>query len=291
MFDREERRDRHVHTCVARQLLCIRVIVVDSEPIDSSLTRRLLRTIGELYVMVVPAAAFVVLLTTATGQRRLVMAVLLAPIAFCYAPLAIRSAVTTLALWRRRRARANVGRELLQLGRDYRILSRCSVTPGREDHIAIGPNGVFVILACDDSGRVTASHRRVFVNARLPWRDLLDDCRVDALRVRERLRRAVGRPLPVHSVLCFAHALVAVGQEVQGVKVVQAPRLARVIASTMATAPLSQGDVELAATALTESRPAEPRPVVHRARHSRSESPAGRRLALVGRVSVRHQDR
>jgi hypothetical protein len=265
--------------------------VADSEPIESSLSHQLLRTIGELYVMLVPAAALVILLTTATGQRGLVIAVLLAPIAFCYAPLAIRSGSTTLTLWRRRRARANVGRELLELGRDYRILSRCSVTPGREDHIAIGPNGVFVILACDDSGRVTASQRRVFVNARLPWRDLVDDCRIDALRVRERVRRAVGRPLPVHSVLCFAHALVAVGQEIQGVKVVQAPRLARVIASTMTTVALSERDVELVAAALTESRQPEARPVARRPRHSRSDSPAGRRLALVGRVPARHHDR
>jgi len=265
--------------------------VVDSEPIESSLSHHLLRTIGELYVMLIPAAALVVLLTTATGQRGLVVAVLLAPIAFCYAPLAIRSGAATLASWRRRRARANVGRELLHLGGDYRILSRCSVTPGREDHIAIGPNGVFVVLACDGSGRVTASQRRVFVNARLPWRDLVDDCRIDALRVRERVRHAVGRPLPVHSVLCFAHALVAVGQEIQGVKVVQAPRLARVIASTMTTVPLSERDVELVAAALTESRQHEARPVARRPRRSPSESPTDRRLALVGRVPARHHER
>jgi hypothetical protein len=265
--------------------------VVDSEGTESSLPHQLLRTIGELYVMLVPAAALVVLLTTATGQRGLVAAVLLAPIAFCYAPLAMRSGAATLVLWRRRRARADIGRELLQIGRDYRILSRCSVTSGREDHIAIGPNGIFVILACDDSGRVTASQQRVFVNARLPWRDLIDDCRIDALRVRERVRRELGRSLPVHSVLCFAHALVAVGQEIQGVKVVQAPRLARLITSTMTTAPLSERDIALAAAALTESRQPQPRAVARRPRRHRPEAPSGRRLALVGRIPARHNDR
>src|SRR5690348_10721798 len=96
--------------------------VVDQERIESSLPQQLLRTVGEMYVMLVPAVALVILLTTATGERGLIVAILLAPIAFCYAPLAMRSGRATLALWRKRRARANVGRELLTLGRDYRIL-------------------------------------------------------------------------------------------------------------------------------------------------------------------------
>jgi hypothetical protein len=241
--------------------------------------------------MLIPAAAVVVLLTTPTGQRGVAVAILLTPIAFGYASIATRSIAASLALGRRLRARANVGRELLELGREYRILSRCSVTPGREDHIVIGPNGVFVIMACDDGGRVTASSRRLFVNAQLPWRDLIDDCRVDTLRVRERLRRELGYPLPVHSVLCFARALVAVGQEIQGVKVVQAPRLARLIVSTAAAIRLSEHDVELVAGALTEARKPQPRPVARRPRRARADDRGARRLALVGRVPAQHHDR
>jgi hypothetical protein len=266
--------------------------VVDRESIESSLARQFLRTVGELYVMMVPAAAIVVLLTTQTGQRGTVLAILLAPIAFGYASIAIRSGSLSLAAWRKRRTRANVGRELGEVGREYRILSRCSVTPGREDHIAIGPNGIFVIMACDDSGRVTASSRRLFVNARLPWRDLIDDCRIDTLRVRERVRRAVGRSLPVHSVLCFARALVAVGQEIQGVKVVQAPRLARLIVSTAAPMRLSEREIERAASALTEANESQrPRPLARRSRRSRPEIQSDRRLALVGRVPAHHHER
>jgi hypothetical protein len=266
--------------------------VVDRESIESSLARQFLRTVGELYVMMVPAAAIVVLLTTQTGQRGTVLAVLLAPIAFCYAPIAIRSGSLSVAAWRKRRTRANVGRELGEVGGEYRILSRCSVTPGREDHIAIGPNGIFVIMACDDGGRVTASSRRLFVNARLPWRDLIDDCRIDTLRVRERVRRAVGRSLPVHSVLCFARALVAVGQEIQGVKVVQAPRLARLIVSTAAPMRLSEREIERAASALTEANESQrPRPLARRSRRSRPEIQSDRRLALVGRVPAHHHER
>lgn len=250
-----------------------------------------MRAVGEIYVMSMPAAAVVVLLTTPSGQRGMLVAILLTPIAFCYASIAIRSIAGAAVLWRRQRARANVGRELLELGRDYRILSRCSVTPGREDHIAIGPNGVFVIIACDDAGRVTGSRRRLFVNARLPWRDLIDDSRIDTLRVRERLRRALGRPLPVHSVLCFARALVAVGQEIQGVKVVQAARLARLIASTATTAPLTDHEIERAAIELTETRSSSLRPVGRRPRLGRADAQGDRRLALVGRVPARRHDR
>jgi hypothetical protein len=268
--------------------------VVDREPTERAFFHRVLRAGGELYVMLVPAVGVFVLLTTDTGPRGTVVAVLLAPIAFGFASIAIRSLAETLAMWRKVRVRANVARELLDLGREYRLLSRSSVTPGREDHIAIGPNGIFVIVACDDAGRVTASSRRVFVNARLPWRDLVDDCRVDTLRVRERVRRAVRRPLPVHSVLCFARALVAVGQEIQGVKVVQAARLARLIASTSAPTRLSEREVEQIAVALTEAREVA-RPslalLARRPRRSRSASHGDRRLALVGPMPVGHHDR
>ena len=54
---------------------------------------------------------------------------------------------------------------------------------------------------------MTAADQRLFVNARLPWRNLIEDCRVEALRVSGRVQRALGRPVPVHAVLCFTRAL------------------------------------------------------------------------------------
>ncbi len=263
----------------------------DRQSTTSPLSQQMFRALGALYVVGAPLFAIVVLLTARTGQSIMVAALLLMPIAFCYAPIAFHRFGEALTLWRKTRARANVGRVLLDLGRDYRVLSRCSVTSGREDHIAIGPNGIFVILACEDGGRVTASQRRVFVNARLPWRDLIDDCRVDSLRVRERVRDVADRPVPVHSVLCFARALVAVGQEIQGVKVVQAGRLARLIESTAVTTPLTEAHIERVAAALTEARrPKLPRRLPRRTRRGGSAAP-DRRLALVAPVSARHRDR
>jgi hypothetical protein len=251
----------------------------------------MLRTLGGFYVTGAPVFAIVVLLTAHAGKLGIAGALVLMPIAFCYAPIAVHAFGEGVVLWRKKRARANVGRELLDLGREYRVLSRCSVTPGREDHIAIGPNGIFVIMACEDGGRVTASQRRVFVDARLPWRDLVDDCRIDTLRVRERMRGVIDRPLPVHSVLCFARALVAVGQEIQGVKVVQATRLARLIASTAVVTPLTERDIERVAVALTEARrPKLPRRIPRRSRRDGSPIP-DRRLALVGPASARRHDR
>jgi len=264
--------------------------VSDRESTTTPLSQQILRALGSAYVVAAPLFAIIALLTARTGQPTMVAALLLMPIAFCYAPIAVHRFGESFTLWRKSRARVNVGRALLDLGREYRVLSRCSVTSGREDHIAIGPNGIFVILACEDGGRVTASQRRVFVNARLPWRDLVDDCRVDTLRVRERLRDVVDRQMPVHSVLCFARALVAVGQEIQGVKVVQAGRLARLIESTAVTTPLREHEIERVAAALTEARrPQLPRRLPRRTRRN-AMAVADRRLALVGPASAHRRD-
>ncbi len=144
------------------------------------------------------------------------------------------AARTATGLWREWRAHelgANVKRALATLGPAYRVVTRGASLAERDRHVAIGPNGVFLIVSSDDGGRVTASDQRLFVNARLPWRNLVEDCRVEALRVSDRVQRALGRPVPVHAVLCFTRALVAVGQEIRGVKIVQVPRLARFIES------------------------------------------------------------
>jgi hypothetical protein len=265
--------------------------VAERSSIASPLARQGLQCLGEAYLVSVAVLTVAVLLNK-TGPPAIAAALLLMPVAFVFGALAVRSGTTFLRTARTRSVRATVGRALGTLGTEYRMLARLCITPGREDHVAIGPNGIFVIVSCDDGGRVTASQRRLFVNAQLPWRDLVDDTRVDALRVRERVRRSVGRPLPVHSVLCFARALVAVGQEIQGVKIVHASRLARLIASTaLGSAPLSAADIDAAAKALTtsvDSRRA--RPVLRFARRGRGVATDARRLALVGRRPARQTD-
>ena len=146
-----------------------------------------------------------------------------------------------------------------------------------------------VTLSSDDGGRVTASDQRLFVNARLPWRNLVEDCRVEALRVADRVQRALGRPVPVHAVLCFTRALVAVGQEIRGVKVVQVPRLARLIESVAATPPLGQQDVETVRAALVASTTATPERKIFRLTRRRASAQSARPLTLVGRSSTPHR--
>ena len=202
---------------------------------------------------------------------------------------ALRTAEEMFKAWRSRQLGANVRRALATLGPSYRVVTRHSPTPTRESHIAIGPNGVFLVLSSDDGGRVTASEQRLFVNARVPWRNLVEDCRVETLRISDRLQRALGRTVPVHAVLCFTRALVAVGQEIRGVKIVQVPRLARMIASTAAPSGLNDGEIEAARTALVKPSNAGPPRPVFRFTRRRMHGGAERPLTLVGRSPSQHQ--
>jgi hypothetical protein len=184
-----------------------------------------------------------------------------------------------------------VKRALASLGPSYRVVTRGPSLTERDRNVAIGPNGIFLVLSSDDGGRVTASDQRLFVNARLPWRNLVEDCRVEALRVADRAHRALGRPVPVHAVLCFTRALVAVGQEIRGVKIVQVPRLARLIESVGAATPLSDGDVEMVRAELVATeKPPVVRPVFRWTPRRASADPE-RLLTLVGRppASRRHR--
>lgn len=218
-------------------------------------------------------------------------ATLLLPI---LAVAAIDAFRTTRALaedWRGRQLGANVKRALAALGPRYRLVTRGTRTGDRDSHVAIGPNGIFLILSSDDGGRVTASDQRLFVNARLPWRNLVEDCRVEALRVADRVQRAVGRPLPVHGVLCFTRALVAVGQEIRGVKIVQVPRLARLIESAASPVTLTESDVEAVRNALVTSVSSSPVRPVFRMTRRRAPASGERALSLVGRASTPHRSR
>jgi hypothetical protein len=255
-------------------------VVVEGPIREGALTRQVLRAAGEAYIVVAAAVGIVAVIMQHAGPADSLAAGLLLPVVIGFAVAALRSGARAVRLARSQNVQASVGRALATLGKEYSILARLSVSPGREDHVAIGPNGVFVVVASDDGGRVTASSRRLFVNSRMPWRDLVDDARIDSLRVRERVRRTLGRQLPVHSVLCFARALVAVGQEIQSVKIVHTSRLARLIASTPVAAPLSAEEIRDAAAALTaDAAPA--RPVRRVTPRERPAARVSRRLALV----------
>ncbi len=198
---------------------------------------------------------------------------------------AVRTATGLWQEWRTRELGANVKRALATLGPAYRVVAHGASLADRDRHVAIGPNGVFLIVSTDDGGRVTASDQRLFVNARLPWRNLVEDCRVEALRVSDRAQRTLGRPLPVHAVLCFTRALVAVGQEIRGVRIVQVPRLARLVESVAIPAPLSPADVEAVRAALVEQSTATNPGRVFKLTPRRATASGERSLTLVGRPS------
>jgi hypothetical protein len=207
---------------------------------------------------------------------------LLLPVFVAASVDAARTLMLLLQEWRARELGANVKRALAALMPAYRVVARGASLAERDRHVAIGPNGVFLIVSSDDGGRVTASDQRLFVNARLPWRNLVEDCRVEALRLADRAQRALGRPVPVHAVLCFTRALVAVGQEIRGVKIVQVPRLARVIESVAAPARLGDADIEAIRAALVAHATPAPVRKVFRLTPRRSAATGERPLSLVG---------
>jgi hypothetical protein len=259
-------------------------------PIKRPLGRPEIRCAGALYLALASGMAIVALFSV-TGGWVPTATLSLIPVFVIAAVDAVRTAIGLWQEWRAAQLGANVKRTLATLGPAYRVVTRGSSLPERDSHVAIGPNGVFLIVSSDDGGRVTASDQRLFVNARLPWRNLVEDCRVEALRVADRLQRALSRPVPVHAVLCFTRALVAVGQEIRGVKIVQVPRLARLIESVAVPAALSAADVEAARVALlTNATVASPRPVFRFT--PRRSAPHGERpLTLVGRSSTPQQSR
>jgi hypothetical protein len=259
-------------------------------PSKSPLTRPEARCVGAIYLTLAAGVALVAL--SIHGAWTSLATILMLPI---FVGAGVDAARTGSDIWREWRANqlgANVKRTLAMLGPSYRVVTRGSPLPDRDSHVAIGPNGVFLVLSSDDGGRVTASDQRLFVNARLPWRNLVEDCRVEALRVADRVQRAIGRPVPVHAVLCFTRALVAVGQEIRGVKIVQVPRLARLIESVANPSPLVEADVEAIRMALvTAAAPPTPRPVFRLTPRRPLVTTGERPLTLVGRPSAPHRHR
>jgi hypothetical protein len=272
--------DRKAHgTAVAVSALIVAAVL----GVEESIARPALRCAAEVYAAVAATVSVLALRASGAGWAAIIAAAMIAPVIFFFARQAARSAAVTRRAWTACQERADVGHSLWALGKKYRILEHLPMSPGREDHVAIGPNGIFVVATCGGGGRVTASARRVFVDGRPPARDVLDDCRMDALRVQERVRRLLGRSLPVHPVLCFARGLVAVGQEIVGVKIVHASRLMRLVASTAAKVPLAEADIDAALMALMEA-PAEAPAASARVRAERPRPCLERRLTLAGRA-------
>lgn len=256
-------------------------------PRKSPFERTEMRCAASVYLTLAVATALVAL--AVQGALAPLATLVLLPV---LAVALVDAARTSHALWQDWRAYelgVNVKRALATLRPAYRVVVRGPTLAERDRHVAIGPNGVFLILSSDDGGRVTASDQRLFVNARLPWRNLVEDCRVEALRVTDRVQRALGRPVPVHAVLCFTRALVAVGQEIRGVKIVQMPRLARLIESVAPSAALSEQDIETVRAALVATSPAEPSRKIFRLTPRRAAVQTERPLTLVGRPPRPHR--
>ncbi len=260
-----------------------------AEPVlrKSPFERAEIRCLAAVYLTLAVAAALVALATQ--GPWVPFATLLLLPVFPVALVHAVRRTTTLWQDWRAYELGANVKRALATLRPAYRVVTRGPTLAERDRHVAIGPNGVFLILSSDDGGRVTASDQRLFVNARLPWRNLVEDCRVEALRVGDRVQRALGRPVPVHAVLCFTRALVAVGQEIRGVKIVQVPRLARLIESVAPSAVLGEQDIETVRATLVAATVAEPTRKIFRLTPRRSGREGERPLMLVGRPPRPHR--
>jgi len=249
----------------------------------SPFDRAEVRCLGVIYLTVAAGVGLAAL--TLQGRWLPFGTLLLLPVFVVALIDAVRTATALWQDWRVHELGANVKRALATLGPSYRVVTRPASLAERDRHVAIGPNGVFLVLSSDDGGRVTASDQRLFVNARLPWRNLVEDCRVEALRISDRAQRALGHPVPVHAVLCFTRALVAVGQEIRGVKIVQVPRLARLIESVAIPSRLSEEDVETVRASLVAQAPATPVRQILRLTPRRPAVQNERPLTLVGRPS------
>ncbi|MCC6765825.1 MAG: hypothetical protein IT293_14300 [Deltaproteobacteria bacterium] len=260
--------------------------MAEPAPRKPPLERTEARCAAAVYVTLAVAIALVAL--AVRGAWVPWATLLLLPIFVAALADATRTTTTVWRDWRAYELGVNVKRALAALRPAYRVVTRGPTLVERDRHVAIGPNGVFLILSSDDGGRVTASDQRLFVNARLPWRNLVEDCRVEALRVADRAQRALGRPVPVHAVLCFTRALVAVGQEIRGVKIVQVPRLARLIESVATPTSLSEQDVEAVRAALAATAPAAPARKIFRLTPRPAATRNERPSTLVGRPSRPH---
>jgi hypothetical protein len=231
------------------------------------------RCAAELYVVVVSALAVAELTNPAPTALAPTLGALLVPISVAFALMAGHAAMVAVQSMARRRRGADVGRALAALRDRYRVLSRLPLSHRRDDRVVVGANGIFVIVS---DGRRRARDAGV-------WRRAVDDCQIEALRVRARVRRALRRPLPVHAVLCVPDGAADDVRQMQGVRVVDTPRVATLIVNTFTTAPLAPVDIDAAVAALTAANVevVTARRRERRASRAQQDQTAERRLMLV----------
>lgn len=251
-----------------------------------------IRFLGACYTALSATVALAALTTHRDGLLRSAALAMLASLALQGFWMTLRSGLGALRRWRRLQRQATVRHALQTLTGAYRVLTLSADASRSEHHVAVGPNGVFVVVSCDDAGRVWASDRRLVVNSQLTLRNLVEECHIAAVRAGERVRRHLGRPVPVHGVLCFTRALVIVGQEIRGIKITQVTRLARLIVSVTTANAMSQADIEAAAAALAEApQRVDPSPPAHSStRRLRAKPPSGRSLTLIARPPTPHSE-
>jgi hypothetical protein len=128
-----------------------------------------------------------------------------------------------------------VAEELSHLPDSYAILPDVML-PGKRgnfDYVVIGPDAIFLIEVKNHSGRIYASHDKLFSAKSRFERDIVQQILNQAERLEEYLKKSVG-DYKLVPILAFAHkfANVAVKQPIRGVHAVHRTRLADFVEQT-----------------------------------------------------------
>jgi hypothetical protein len=254
--------------------------------------RAFFRWVGASYAAATILTALAALVTRDDGLLRAVAITLLVPAGVYFGCLSVARLAALVSRGGDQGLDAAVRCELAGLGRDYRVTRSPCPGADRQDQVTIGPNGVFVVVAADDVRRARVVGARLLPLGRPAWRDLVEDSRIEALRVEERLRRALGRRLSVHSLVCVRRGLVSVGREVRGVRIVTLPSLCRAVADTPAATPLDDVEIQAAVAALEAAARVVPlRPDTRPPRPAPPVLTLARQRRLVGRRGTARLER
>ncbi len=243
---------------MARRLLCAIRMLRIRRPVTGAEFRLLALS---LFGAVVSGCAAFAMISSGQGIAHLCMAFGLGVIAWRYCRSLGRSVGRLKEARNLQAAMRDTGRVLERL-RGYELLRRLVGTPGKQEHVVVGPNGVFVVTTRRTGERRGASREPgAFLAGRKTRDDLVEEAKMEAACVAERIFRRLGFRPKVKPVLCFPHGLVAVGENRRGVMVVTAPNVARAIRAEPADTLLSPPEVEAIVAALAEPVPAAARPV------------------------------
>ncbi len=236
---------------MARRLLC----AIDMRRARSRTIARQLRFIGfSLFGLGTSLAAAIYLLKATGGYGRLFLSLGLFVVALRYFRSLARTA------WRVREVRTfeaalqDTGRALEKL-HGYELLRRLVGVPGKQEHVVVGPNGIFVVITrparhCPSSPGSKANRRDL---ARNP--DPVEESRIEAACVAEKIHQRLGHRPKVQPVLCFPQALVAVGEKRRGVMIVTTPTVAEAIQAQPKQPALPTDAIEAVVEALVEPLP------------------------------------